>query len=78
MSEELKPTAYNFGDPIELIAASEDNPIKHSFFVRSGYRTGRVNTGKYIEFTDGKGYFGTTPPDNVRPRAATPPQEQTR
>lgn len=65
--------ALKFGDPVENIAASADNPVKRGFFVRRGYNTGRMNAGAWIEYTDGKGQFAKTPPDNIRttPQAVT-------
>lgn len=46
-----------FGDLIENGWASDDNPTKRGYFVRRGINSGRVNSGPYIEVTDGRGKF---------------------
>lgn len=49
---------FRFGDPFTNPWASDDNPKKHGFYVRTGYRQrGSINNGKYYEFTDKKGRF---------------------
>lgn len=57
---------YQFGDRVEVIAASEDNPTKYGYFVRRGYNSGRTNRGPFIELTDKNGKFWKTFPDNAR------------
>lgn len=64
---------YKFGDRVEMIAASHDNPEKFGFFIRQGRSTARMNGGPYVEMTDGKGKVWRCPPDNVRPAPTTPP-----
>lgn len=54
-----------FGQRVRGIFASDDNPHKNGYFVRSGFRKGRLNPGMYYEITDGNGDFWTTPPENV-------------
>jgi hypothetical protein len=46
-----------FGDTIENGWASTDNPTRVGIFVREGYRTGRMNRGRYFEVTNGEGKF---------------------
>lgn len=54
MTEQQK---LKFGDPVENIAASEDNPTKRGFFVRS--------SGSMVEYASPLGVHHT-PADNVR------------
>lgn len=68
---------YQFGEGLEMIAASESNPIKYGYFVRRGFNSGRVNSGPFIEMTDAKGNFWKTPPDNVRRTKMQPPAQFT-
>jgi hypothetical protein len=46
-----------FGDIIENGLAGDVNPHRVGIFVRTGYRKGRMNPGKYFVMTDGKGEF---------------------
>lgn len=46
-----------FGDVVENGWASEDNPTRRGYFVRLGWRTGKMNAGRYWEITDRKGKF---------------------
>jgi hypothetical protein len=50
---------FVFGDIIENSHASERNPARIGIMVRTGYRSGIVNHGNYVELTDGKGTFWT-------------------
>jgi hypothetical protein len=63
MSEKLK-----FGEPVENVSASDDNPMKSGFFVRYVPRFG----GAMAEYTNGMGDFSTTPPDNLQRVPAVP------
>ena len=47
--------SFKFGDAIENTLASMSNPLRRSYFVALGYERGRMNPGKYILATDGKG-----------------------
>ncbi|MFP5513276.1 MAG: hypothetical protein ACLGJC_09370, partial [Alphaproteobacteria bacterium] len=67
---------YKFGDRIEMIAASHDNPHKFGFFIRRIHRSGRMNPGAFFEVTDGNGEVWFTPPDNVRAAPASPSAAQ--
>jgi hypothetical protein len=74
--EELKP---RFLDIIENGYASEDNPRHTGIFIRSGYRSGRVNPGKYWVLTDGDGDFWEMPAKSDRQKIVghyTPKTEQ--
>lgn len=55
MADDLK--GLKFGDLVENGYASEDSPRRVSIFVRRGNRSGRINSGPYIQVTDGKGNF---------------------
>lgn len=62
-----------FGDLIENTCASTDNPRKFSIFVR--YKTiprGRINSGKWIQCTDGKGKFWLSDPEVIILRNSNP------
>lgn len=61
-----------FGDAVTNIAASDDNPIKHGWFIRRGRRSGRVNAGSFVEYATADGRLHQTPPDNIAPRDAEP------
>jgi len=50
---------FRFGDLIENGYAGEENPHRVLIFVRHGYRPGRLNSGPYVELTDGKGKMMT-------------------
>ena len=50
---------FSFGDRVENALASPSNPRRIGYFVRQGYRQGRLNPGAYYEFTDGQGDFWT-------------------
>lgn len=54
---------FKFGDPVENIFASIDNPYKYGYFVRHVHRTGH-----YIEVTDKEGVFWESEPDGIVPR----------
>ena len=43
--------------------ASESNPIRDLRYVRSGFRHGRLNSGKYWEMIDDEGKVHQFPPD---------------
>lgn len=59
--------AMKFGDPIENVWASPDNPTKYGFFVRTIKRLGRVmNAGMWVEMTDGNGEFWEVNPEAIR------------
>lgn len=49
--------SLSFGDVVENGWASSSNPIKRGYFVRRGFRRGRVNPGPWVEITDGCGKF---------------------
>lgn len=49
--------SYKFGDIVINHSAGEGNPHKRSIVVRMGYTHGRLNRGRYVECTDGKGDF---------------------
>lgn len=61
MNDELKPCLFKFGDLISNGFASDDNPTKTGFFVRTVRRTGRLNPGMHVELTNGKGKMWQTP-----------------
>lgn len=77
-------TKFKFGDRVECIHASEDNPQKRGFFVREGrHPRGAMNAGPYVEITDGEGVFWTSSPeyvchDNWQPLAGAPTDEDLR
>lgn len=48
---------YKFGDIVINHSAGDGNPHKRSIVVRVGHRSGRLNPGRYVECTDGKGDF---------------------
>lgn len=48
-----------FGDLVENGAASIDNPQRYGYFVRRGYRDGKLNPGPFVEMTDARGKFWT-------------------
>lgn len=56
---------FEFGEPIVNAFASDDNPHKRGIFVRKFKRRGRLNSGTFIEMTDGKGEFWTVDADAV-------------
>ena len=51
-----------FGATVTNLVASECNPTRTGYFVRSGSRTGRMNTGPWWEITDGRGKFWQVDP----------------
>ena len=55
--------APKFGDAVENGWASEANPTRVGLFVREGFRTGKMNRGRYFEVTDGNGKFWELPLD---------------
>jgi hypothetical protein len=64
-----------FGDKWVNPAASDDNPNKVGYFVRTGNRYGKINPGKFYEFTDKHGGFWQVPASSVeRHRAAAKPR----
>lgn len=50
-----------FGDIVENGFASVKNPQRIGVFVKYFYRAGQLNPGRFIECTDTKGNFWTTP-----------------
>lgn len=56
-SEELHP---KFLDIIENGWASESNPRKYGYYLKTIHRSGRLNPGKYFTLTNGKGDFWET------------------
>ena len=52
MSDNLK-----FGDMIENGYAGDGNPNKRGYFVRTIRRTGKLNPGKFLLATNGRGKF---------------------
>ena len=48
---------FKFCDRVENGWASERNPHRIGYFVRSGYRRGKLNPGPWIELTDKEGAF---------------------
>lgn len=44
-----------FGDVIENGWASEDNPQRYGYLVGRFTRAGRMNSGRHVRLTDGKG-----------------------
>ena len=56
-----------FGDKWVNPAASDDNPNKVGYFVRTGNRYGKINPGKFYEFTDKHGGFWQVPASSVEP-----------
>ena len=69
----MKP-AFKFGDAVTNIYASEDNPIKHGFFVRRGFNSSFMNHGPYVEYTNGIGIFTRCHPDVLIHRAEFEPK----
>ena len=61
MTDELKPCPFKFGDIISNGWASDDNPTKTGFFVRTVRSRGKLNPGIHVELTDGKGKMWQTP-----------------
>lgn len=57
-----------FGDVVVNGWASEDNPTRTGYFVRSFTRTGKMNPGLTWEVTDGKGKFWTFKPADIGER----------
>ena len=50
-----------FGDVIENAFASDDNPTKRGYVVRTLKRTGRLNPGAFAVITDGRGKMWECP-----------------
>lgn len=48
---------FIFGDKVQNIYASNDNPHKNGIFVKQFRRTGKSNPGIISEVTDGRGKF---------------------
>jgi hypothetical protein len=48
---------YRFGDIVVNHSAGDGNPHKQGIVVRVRHRSGRLNPGRYVECTDGKGAF---------------------
>lgn len=61
--DDTNPKKWRFGDKIENDAASSDNPTRIGYFVRRAVRSGRMNTGPYVQITDGCGSFWECPAD---------------
>ena len=57
---------FRFGDIVESIHASDDNPRKRGIVVRTDHRKGKLNPGRYVVLTDGNGEFWECPLDAVR------------
>ena len=55
--DDYNPKKWSFGDKIENGAASYDNPTRFGFFIRRRVRNGKMNSGAYVEMTDGRGNF---------------------
>ncbi len=56
---------FKFGDIVENGWASDANPTKRGYFVRKGTTPrGQLNSGPWIELTDGKGKFWRLPVDS--------------
>ncbi len=55
-----------FGDHVECLGASPDNPRKFGYFVRAWNRDGGINPGMTVEVTDGNGEFWSGPHSNYR------------
>lgn len=54
-----------FGELMRGTYASENNPERFGYYVRTIYRKGRMNQGKHYELTDKKGKFWEYPVDAV-------------
>ena len=46
---------FKFGDVIENGWAGDGNPTKYGYFIQTKQNTGRLNPGRYVVLTDGKG-----------------------
>lgn len=57
LDEQIEPIKPKFLDLVENHWASEENPHRIGIFIRKGNRTGRLNPGQFLAFTDGKGGF---------------------
>lgn len=58
---------YKFGDRVRGIYASPTNPQRDGIFVEYITRTGRLNRGRHVRLTDGKGRFWMYPAENTVP-----------
>ena len=65
-----------FGDLVENGWASEDNPTRRGYFVRSFKRSGRMNPGVTWEITDKKGKFWELQPRTIGERLTVTPAGQ--
>lgn len=74
LADAVQPAAgeggLRFGVAVTNIAASDVNPIKHGWYLRRVYRSGRMNGGAYIEYLTDDGRVHLTPPDNITRRSA--------
>ena len=53
------PSSFRFGDLIENGYAGAENPLRVMIYIRRGVREGRMNSGPYVELTDGRGRLMT-------------------
>ena len=51
---------------IENVYASDDNPLKRGIYVRTKRIRAAMNSGIFLELTDGEGEFWTTPIEAVK------------
>lgn len=54
-----------FGDRMRGIHASESNPIRDGFYIKTVRRTGSMNKGTFYQLTNGKGKFWEYPAESV-------------
>lgn len=54
-----------FGERLRGKYASEANPIRDGYYVRTIVHAGRLNPGKFYELTDRRGKFWRYPADSV-------------
>lgn len=59
---------FRFGDPVQNMAASEDNPLKYGFFVEMTNKGG-------ARVTDAGGRFWVVSKDALEPHGWTPPED---
>lgn len=68
------PATPEFGDIVENGWASEENPTRKGYFVRSFKRIGRMNPGLTWEVTDRAGRFWEVQPRIIGDRLTVTPQ----
>lgn len=70
--------SFKFGDKVQNMCASDDNPQRTGLFVKSYTMKGVRNPGKYATMTNGSGKFWDIGFEAIEPLGWLPALEQER